>query len=211
MFKSKRDKMTKDIKKENLNELEDINEKETESPGGEQEEKKENLPEEEKLQSQIISLRDRLLRKAAEFENYKKRTDNELSNYFKYANESLILELLPVLDDFDRLFNAFNEKHDIDTFRKGVELTYEKLIGILKKQGLKEMETNGKKFDFNLHDALLQVPDSSREPDTILETAEKGYFLKDKVLRHAKVLVSAADEGDKEQGNKDKHEKENGK
>ena len=203
--------MTKDIKKENLNELEDINEKETESPGGEQEEKKENLPEEEKLQSQIISLRDRLLRKAAEFENYKKRTDNELSNYFKYANESLILELLPVLDDFDRLFNAFNEKHDIDTFRKGVELTYEKLIGILKKQGLKEMETNGKKFDFNLHDALLQVPDSSREPDTILETAEKGYFLKDKVLRHAKVLVSAADEGDKEQGNKDKHEKENGK
>ena len=203
--------MTKDIKKENLNELEDINEKETESPGGEQEEKKENLPEEEKLQSQIISLRDRLLRKAAEFENYKKRTDNELSNYFKYANESLILELLPVLDDFDRLFNAFNEKHDIDTFKKGVELTYEKLIGILKKQGLKEMETNGKKFDFNLHDALLQVPDSSREPDTILETAEKGYFLKDKVLRHAKVLVSAADEGDKEQGNKDKHEKENGK
>jgi len=211
MFKSKRDKMTKDIKKENLNELEDINEKETESPGGEQEEKKENLPEEEKLQSQIISLRDRLLRKAAEFENYKKRTDNELSNYFKYANESLILELLPVLDDFDRLFNAFNEKHDIDTFKKGVELTYEKLIGILKKQGLKEMETNGKKFDFNLHDALLQVPDSSREPDTILETAEKGYFLKDKVLRHAKVLVSAADDGEKEQGNKDKHEKENGK
>ena len=203
--------MTKDIKKENLNELEDINEKETESPGGEQEEKKENLPEEEKLQSQIISLRDRLLRKAAEFENYKKRTDNELSNYFKYANESLILELLPVLDDFDRLFNAFNEKHDIDTFKKGVELTYEKLIGILKKQGLKEMETNGKKFDFNLHDALLQVPDSSREPDTILETAEKGYFLKDKVLRHAKVLVSAADDGEKEQGNKDKHEKENGK
>ena len=202
--------MTKDIKKENLDELEEINEKETESSGGEQEEKKETLSSEVKLQTQINSLRDQLLRKAAEFENYKKRTDNELSSFFKYANESLILELLPVLDDFDRLFNAFNEKHDIDTFKKGVELTYEKLIAILKKQGLKEMETGGKKFDFNLHDALLQVPDSSHEPDTILETAEKGYFLKDKVLRHAKVLVSA-DDGGKEQGNTDKHEKENDK
>lgn len=208
MFKSKRDKMNKDIKKENLDELEDIHENK-EPDSSETKAEDENTGKEGKLQSQVSILRDRLLRKAAEFENYKKRTDNELSSFFKYANESLILELLPVLDDFDRLFNAFNEKHDIDTFKKGVEMTYEKLTGILKKQGLKEMETNGKKFDFNLHDALLQVPDASHEPNTILETAEKGYFLKDKVLRHAKVLVSAADES-KEPRN-EKSEKENDK
>lgn len=209
MFKSKRDKMNKDIKKENLDELEDIHENK-EPDSSETKAEDENTGKEGKLQSQVSILRDRLLRKAAEFENYKKRTDNELSSFFKYANESLILELLPVLDDFDRLFNAFNEKHDIDTFKKGVELTYEKLTGILKKQGLKEMETNGKKFDFNLHDALLQVADNSHEPDTILETAEKGYFLKDKVLRHAKVVVSTSDEN-KEPGRDEKPEKENDK
>ena len=195
--------MSKDITKENLDEIEEIKEikeikenKEEKSPVDEQEEKNNNSDSEKKLQLQVNTLRDQLLRKAAEFENFKKRTDNELSSFFKYANESLIFELLPVLDDFDRLFNAFNEKHDIDTFKKGVELIYEKLAGILKKQGLKEMETNDKKFDFNLHDALLQVSDSSREANTILETAEKGYFLKDKVIRHAKVVVSTREENE---------------
>ena len=102
--------------------------------------------------------------------------------------------MLPVLDDYERLFNSYNEKHNAATFKKGVELIYEKLMGILKKQGLKEMESNGKQFDFNLHDAILQIPDYKNEPNTILDTAEKGYFLKDKVIRHAKVLVSSKPE-----------------
>jgi molecular chaperone GrpE len=196
MFKSKKEKLDKELIKEEMKEMDDIKSEDNAESNIEEET---NLPEEKTsvdadLQKQVNSLRDQLLRKAAEFENYKKRTENELSSFFKYASEALIIELLPVLDDFERLFNSYNEKHDAETFKKGVELIYEKLEGILKKQGLKQMETNGKQFDFNLHDAILQIPDYKNEPNTILETAEKGYFLKDKVIRHAKVLVSSRPE-----------------
>ena len=144
-----------------------------------------------KLNLQIQDLRDQLLRKAAEFENYKRRTDAEKSDFFAYASERLISELLPVIDDFNRILKAYDDKHDAESFKKGVELVYEKFRNILSKQGLKEMESDGKEFDVNLHEALLQQPDENSAENTILNTPEKGYFLKDKVLRHAKVIVSA--------------------
>lgn len=216
MFKSKKEKLDKEIMKDNLSayggDLEDIDSENQLSSsgnvsgesakGGEDIDKKNKTNEidkeepskEDNLQTQLDVLKDQFFRKAAEFENYKKRTENELSSFFKYANETLILEMLPVLDDFDRVLNAWNEKHDTETFKKGVELIYDKFRGILKKQGLREMESDGKKFDFNLHDALLQIPDEKNKPETILETAEKGYYLKDKVIRHAKVLVSSSPE-----------------
>lgn len=142
------------------------------------------------LQNQNNSLKEQLLRKAAEFENYKRRTENEISTLFKYANEGLLLELLPVLDDFERVKDAWNEKHDVETFGKGVELVYDKFNKILQKQGIKEIESKGKQFDVNKHEAIMQTPDDKLEPDTIVDVAEKGYDLKDKVLRHAKVIVS---------------------
>ena len=142
------------------------------------------------LQNQNNSLKEQLLRKAAEFENYKRRTENEISTLFKYANEGLLLELLPVLDDFQRVKDSWNEKHDVETFGKGVELVYDKFNKILQKQGIKEIESKGKLFDVNKHEAIMQTPDDKLEPDTIVDVAEKGYDLKDKVLRHAKVIVS---------------------
>lgn len=138
--------------------------------------------------------KEQFIRKAAEFENYKKRTDLEKADFFSYANERFMNELLPVLDDFDRIMNSYNEKHDAEDFKKGIDLVYEKFKGILQKHGLKEMDSDNKPFDVNLHEAILQHPDNDAEANTVLQTAEKGYFIKDKVLRHAKVIVSTKPE-----------------
>lgn len=180
MQKTKKEKLEKEIKKEENSELEEL------ISGSEAEENEPNRTKEDK--KEIENLKDQLLRKAAEFENYKRRTESEISTLFKYASEGLITELLPVLDDFDRVLKDTSQ--DTETLRKGVELIYEKFKKTLEKQGLKEMESTGKPFDVNLHDALLQQESGEVEPNTIIDTVEKGYFLKDKVIRHAKVIVS---------------------
>jgi molecular chaperone GrpE len=120
--------------------------------------------------------------------------DSELSSFYKYASENIITELLPVLDDFDRVLKSWDKEHDAENFKKGVDLIYEKLMKVLSKQGLKEIDSQGKKFDVNLHDALLLTPSDEAEPETVLDVVEKGYFLKDKVIRHAKVIVSSKPE-----------------
>lgn len=176
------DNMNNDDKEKNISR--DANSDTTEQEKDENKKLKE-------LQLQVSTLRDQLLRKAAEFENYKKRTDAEISSYLKYANENLLIDLLPVLDDFDRVMKSWNDGHDIDTFKKGFEMIYDKFKNALSKKGLKEMDTDGKEFDVNLHDALLQSPNAEVPANTIVDTIEKGYFLKDKVLRHAKVVVAA--------------------
>ena len=148
----------------------------------------------QKLEIQVAQLKDTLLRKAAEFENYKRRTENERGEYFAYANEKLITELLPVLDDFTRALDAYNKSHDSESLQKGVEIVYDKFKKTLEKQGLKEMDSTGKDFDVNLHEALMQQPSNDVEPNKVIDTIEKGYSLKDKVIRHAKVIVSAKPE-----------------
>ncbi len=187
MNKTKKEKLEKEIKKEEEKELEELADESAAEESGEEENKEENG----KLEAEV--LRDRLLRKAAEFENYKRRTESEISTLFKYQNEGLITDLLPVLDDFERVLNPDN-KQDLETFKKGVELIYDKFKKVLEKQGLKEMDTSGKPFDVNLNDALMQVENDKAAPNTIMDTAEKGYYLKDKVIRHAKVIVSKKEE-----------------
>lgn len=189
MLKSKKDKLKTPENENNVNMEQDENvssETQTES---------ENKTSD--LEQQLNVLRDQLLRKAAEFENYKKRTESEISSFYKYANESLIIDLLPVLDDFDRVMKSWNDKHDAETLRKGIELIYDKFKKVLKKQGLKEIVSTGKEFNVNEHDAMLQTPSNEAAPNTVINTIEKGYFLKDKVIRHAKVIVSTEpDEGE---------------
>lgn len=146
------------------------------------------------LEKQIEKIKDQYLRAAAEFENYKKRTDSERADFFAYAGERVIGDLLPVLDDFDRIMYSFDKSHDKDALKKGIDLVYAKFRSVLQKQGLKEMESDGSIFDVNLHEAVMQQPDETKEPETILNTVEKGYYLKDKVLRHAKVVVSSKPE-----------------
>lgn len=150
------------------------------------------------LEQQVAQLKDQLLRKAAEFENYKRRTENDFSTFTKFASENVISQLLPVLDDFNRSLKSWKlkttptgmEKSENDPHYKGVELIYQKFLKILESQGLKVMDVIGKEFDVNFHDALLQVPRSDVAPHTVIEEVEPGYMLFDKVIRHAKVIVS---------------------
>ena len=139
--------------------------------------------------NRIDELTDKLLRTAAEFENYKKRNNAEKAELLLYANEKLIRELLPVLDDFERAVASYQKDSNADALHKGAILIYEKLRAVLERQGLKEIESDGREFDVKYHDAVLQQI-SEQPPNTILETVEKGYTLRDRVIRHAKVIVS---------------------
>jgi molecular chaperone GrpE len=150
-------------------------------------------------EQQVLQYKDLLLRKAAEFENYKKRAENESALIVKFANEELLLELLPIVDDLERSLKLSKEKKDFESFYKGIELIYQKTIKLLADQGVTAMETVGKEFNVDYHDALMQVPKSDVPPHTILEEVEKGYTLNNKILRHAKVVVSTAPPTEAEQ------------
>lgn len=158
-------------------------------PSSELEQLKQKVDELQKLADMY---KDQFLRKAAEFENFKRRTETELANVIRNANEGLIASLLPILNDFVRSLKAGAESKDYDAFYKGVELIYTKLSKLLENQGLTSFDSVGKPFDVEYHDALLQVPRDDVPPHTVIEEIERGYKLNDKVLRHAKVIVSAA-------------------
>ncbi|MBF8247226.1 MAG: grpE [Bacteroidetes bacterium] len=143
-------------------------------------------------EQQLAQYKDLLLRKAAEFENYKKRVDNESATIIRFANEDLIGEIIPVLDDFERFLKSAREQKNHEVLSRGVELVYQKLLKTLESQGVKAFETIGKEFDVHYHDALMQVHREGVPPHMILEEVEKGYLLNEKVIRHAKVVVSSA-------------------
>ena len=143
-------------------------------------------------EKQAETYKDLMYRKAAEFENYKKRAENEVASVVKFANESLIGDLLPVLDDFERSLKAAKASKEFESLYKGIELIYQKLTKELEKRGVKSFETVGKEFNVDFHDALLQMPREDVAPHTVLEEIEKGYTLHDKILRHAKVIVSTS-------------------
>lgn len=142
------------------------------------------------LQAELESVKNQLLRRAAEFENYKRRTEENNVTLIRMANESLIVELLSVLDDFDRSLKAGAEHADSASFYNGVELIRGKLARVLEGRGLKRFESAGAPFDVGYHDALLQVPRADLPNHTIIEEIDPGYQLYDKVIRHAKVIVS---------------------
>lgn len=146
----------------------------------------------EELQKLADSNKDMFLRKAAEFENYKRRTETEIGSYIRNANEGLIMSLLPILNDFVRSLKAGAEKKDYNSFYKGVELIHNKFARVLEMQGLAPFDSVGKPFDVEYHDALLQMPKEDVPPHTVIEEVERGYKLNDKVLKHAKVIVSTS-------------------
>lgn len=155
------------------------------------EEKVEEInPEIEKLENEVADLKDKLLRRAAEFENYKRRTENDQLNLLKYAAESLIIKLLPIVDDFERSLQHMENAKDVEAVKKGIQLIYEKLIRTLNEQGVQKIDAVGSEFDVHLHEALLQRKDPNAKPHTILDEIEKGYMYKDKVIRHSKVIVN---------------------
>jgi molecular chaperone GrpE len=142
------------------------------------------------LENEIQDLKDKLLRKAAEFENYKRRTENDQLNLLKYAAESFIGKMLPVVDDFKRSVTHIETASDIDSLKAGMNLIYEKFVKMLEEQGVKRFESKGQPFDVNFHEAVMQQKADNVPPHYVIDELECGYMYKDKVIRHAKVIVS---------------------
>lgn len=142
---------------------------------------------EEKLNSEIEELKNQLLRLQADFVNYKNRTEREKSNSIILANEGLILKLLPVLDNFNRAFTHVNVE---DETVKGFVMIKEQFESILKTEMIEEIESDGAVFDPNLHNAVMTESKDGVDSGIVLETFEKGYKIKDKVIRPSMVKVS---------------------
>ena len=155
------------------------------------------LTNEEKLQKEldeanekIAMLEDRYLRQIAEFDNYRKRTMKEKAELIKNGGERTIEAILPVLDDFERALNNMAKDENAAEAMKGVELIYNKFIGILKQNGLQKIETEGADFDTDYHEAIAMVPTPDESlKGKVLDCVQTGYTLNDKVIRHAKVAV----------------------
>ncbi len=144
----------------------------------------------EEKDQQISELKDKYLRLMAEFDNHKKRTIKEKLDMMKSAAQDTLSALLPVLDDFDRAKKNADDDNSTEQFSEGVSLVYNKLYSILNQRGLEPMETNGEVFDSELHEAITEIPAPSDEmKGKIIDTVEKGYILKEKIIRHAKVVV----------------------
>ena len=131
--------------------------------------------------------KNRYMRTLADFENYRKRSDREKQDFFKYALAGTFKEIIPVLDNFDR---ALDHAEEGDDFHKGVLLIYKQLFDILKKAGLRPIEDKGVKFDPNLHEAVMREEDPSVPNQTVVMILQKGYFLHDRLLRPALVKVA---------------------
>jgi molecular chaperone GrpE len=143
----------------------------------------------EALASERDEYLDQLKRVAAEFENYRKRTARDQADFAARANERLVKELLPVLDDLGRALEAA-EKHEEAKLEEGVRLVHRQLAELLRKEGLAEIETHGE-FDPHVHEALLTQPSEAPE-GSVIDVVQKGYKLGDRVLRPARVVVAAA-------------------
>ncbi|GGK57718.1 nucleotide exchange factor GrpE [Rufibacter glacialis] len=142
--------------------------------------------------SEADELRDKYLRLHAEFDNFRRRTSKERLELFKTANQDLMVALIPVLDDLERAQAAMQDAQDVTAVREGVELIFGKFLGVLQQKGLKPMEAIGQPFDADVHEAITQIPAPNEEmKGKVIDQVEKGYYLNDKVVRFAKVVIGA--------------------
>ena len=155
------------------------------------------LTAEEKLQKEldeanekVATLEDKYLRQVAEFDNYRKRTIKEKAELIKNGGERAIESILPVLDDFERAMANMAKNESAAEIMTGIELIYNKFVGILKQNGLQKIETEGADFNTDFHEAIAMIPAPTEElKGKVLDCVQTGYTLNDKVIRHAKVAV----------------------
>ncbi|MGM0665694.1 MAG: nucleotide exchange factor GrpE [Bacteroidota bacterium] len=160
--------------------VEDKNDQEPDSA----EEKKEDM------EVRLAEFQDKYLRLSAEFDNYRKRTLKERIELTRSAGESLLLSLLPVMDDFERAMTLMETTADCESIKEGVGLIYNKMQGYLRQNGVKEMESLGKDFDTDLHEAVTKIPAADKkQKGKVVDVIQKGYYLNDKILRYAKVVI----------------------
>ncbi|WP_253300782.1 nucleotide exchange factor GrpE [Paenibacillus lautus] len=144
----------------------------------------------EKLQAEVLEHQQRTLRVQADFDNFRRRTQKEKEDLGKYASSKLITELLPVIDNFERALQASEENPEFESFSKGVSMIFRQLESVLATEGLTAMKSVGEPFNPEYHQAIMQVESDEYEEGIVVEEVQKGYMLKDKVLRPAMVKVS---------------------
>lgn len=145
----------------------------------------------EEKENQIKELNDKYLRLYSEFDNYRKRTQKERIELIQTGGEDIFKVLLPIIDDFERAQKSMDEKADYKTLKEGVDLVYNKLVSSLTAKGLEQMPSSvGEKFDSDVQEAITQIPAPSDDmKGKVIDEVEKGYLLKEKVIRYAKVVV----------------------
>lgn len=145
----------------------------------------------EKLKLQVDEHQQRLLRAQADFDNFRRRTRQEKEEFAKYASLKVVEQLLPVVDNFERALAAGKDSSDYDALIKGVDMIFRQLDQVLAAEGLTRMESVGQPFNPEFHQAVMQVESDEYEEGIVVEELQKGYLLKDKVLRPAMVKVSS--------------------
>lgn len=132
---------------------------------------------------------DKYLRLYADFENYRKRTNQERLDLLMTANREMVLTVLPVLDDFERALAVMDKAADVESVKSGVAHIFAKFRQVLQQAGLREIESSGQAFDPDLHDAIAKIPSPEDMKGKIVDEVQKGYMLNNKIIRHAKVVV----------------------
>ena len=145
------------------------------------------------LQNEVASAKDKYLRLFAEFENFRRRTAKERLDLVKTAGENVIADLLPIIDDFERSLQIFKDNEAVAPMYEGIQLVHSKLLKVLEQKGLKAMEVVvGSNFDSEYHEAVVQTTAPSEDlKGKVVDVIDKGYFLGDKVLRYAKVVIGS--------------------
>ena len=174
---------------ENVNANETMSTENTDTTNLEKEENE--VDQKQEMGEKLAALNDKYLRLYSEFENYRKRTNQEKADLLKYGSEEMIKSILPVVDDYERAIQAFGENEDNAALKEGVVLIYNKLMNILQQKGLKAINAKGEKFNENLHEAVAQFPAANEEDKgNVVDEVLKGYYLNDKVIRYSKVVVA---------------------
>jgi molecular chaperone GrpE len=146
----------------------------------------------ETLKSEVAELKDKYLRLYADFENFRRRTAKEKIEMISGASADMVKSILPIVDDFERAKVSFDSSTEIEALKEGVDLIYTKLFKTLESKGLKPIVAKGETFDVEIHESVAQFPAPSEDlKGKVIDEIEKGYYLNDKVLRYAKVVVGA--------------------
>ncbi len=142
------------------------------------------------IEEELQIYQDKYIRLAAEFENYKKRAQRDQIDAIRYANESLLKNLLPTIDNLERALQSGKDAEASGPLLEGVELTYKQLLETVEKLGVRQVSSTGNLFDPAMHQAVAHVESDTAEPNTVVEEFQKGYFLHDRILRPAMVTVA---------------------
>lgn len=200
--KKKKTKMEENQNPENTaqNEMPEVNETENKDDSNDElnlddlspENTDNQLSDEDKIKAEAIEWQNKYLRLYAEFDNFKRRTSKERLELMQIASKDVIADLLAILDDFERAQKSMDTATDIVSVKEGVTLIQLKLKGILNQKGLKEMESIGHEFNADIHEGITTIPAPSEKlKGKVVDELEKGYFLNDKVIRFAKVIIGA--------------------